>query len=151
MTFSTLLSLNPPPAPLSTNSKPQSTPGESSQLPPHGATTLMVHRSPCSRSFGLVLLWKIQSWCWIPPPVPGPRRGISSLMPKGAPPSKYFFSPHFPSLFQRTVFSASGSITLNNVQYKWKTKGTGTKLVVCIRSQPPSESFTESLILACKQ
>ena len=37
--------------------------------------------------------------------------------------------------FRLTVVSASGSITINDTQYKWKAKGTGSKLVV--RLTPP--------------
>ena len=49
--------------------------------------------------------------------------------------SSFFCRP-----LQLTVVSSSGSIKINNVQYKWKAKGVGTKLVVCQNSQPPSES-----------
>lgn len=47
-----------------------------------------------------------------------------------APLSAYSFPAHSNRPFQLTLVSASGSITINNVQYKWKAKGTGSKLVV---------------------
>jgi len=55
-----------------------------------------VHLGPCSKSSGLARPSNMRGWCWISPPVPNPRRGISFLTPKEAPPSKYS-SPRFSS------------------------------------------------------
>ena len=126
---------SPPPVLLFINSRPQGTPGESSQPPPHGATTSTVRLGPSSKSSGLARPSNTQSWYLIPPLVLNARRGTSFRVLKESPPSEYFsVRPHRP--FQLIAVSTSGSITINNVQYKWKAKGTGSKLVVCQRSTP---------------
>ena len=42
-----------------------------------------------------------------------------------------FLSIPLPFRTKLTTTPLSGSITINDVQYKWKSKGTGSKLVVC--------------------
>jgi len=149
---STLPSLNPPPAPLSTSSKPQSTPGESSQPPPHGAITSMVHHHLCSKSSGPALPWKIQIWCWIPPPVPNPRRGISSTIPKGPQPSKHSFSPFPIARFDLPSFLpvVQSPSTMSSTSGKPREQEPSS-LYVHALSPLQSHPLSHSLLLACKQ
>jgi len=148
--FSTLPSLNPPPAPLSTSSKLQSTPEESSQRPPHGAITSMVHHHLCSKSSGLALPWKTQIWYWIPPPVPSPRRGIPSTMPKGPQPSNYSFSPI--ARFNSPSFLpvVQSPLTMSSTSGKPREPEPNS-LYVYAFSPLQSHSLSHSLLLACKQ